>query len=117
MNRCARGHAFVAYCPDGRSCHAEIEREAWRPFDLAHGPLLRVTLFTGLAAGSVLVLSIHHIIADFWSLGLLARQLGALYSGAELGPAPAYSAFTERQVAMLAGEEGEGILDAHEVRF
>ncbi len=53
--------------------------EAWRPFDLERGPLLRLTLFTGDAGGPVLLLVIHHIIADFWSLAILMRELPELY--------------------------------------
>ncbi len=83
----------------------EIQDEAWRPFDLAHGPLLRVSLFSGAAEGPILVIAIHHIIADFSSLALLARQLGdAAGAGSE-----GYSAFAERQAAELAGTKGEAL--------
>jgi len=82
----------------------EIEEEAWRPFDLARGPLLRVALLTGLPEGAVLVVAVHHIVADFASLALLARQLGE-------SPHPheklAYSAFARRQAVELAGPRGE----------
>ena len=54
-----------------------IEDEAWRPFDLAQGPLFRVALLSGSAEGPILVVAIHHIVADFRSLVLLARQLGS----------------------------------------
>jgi len=53
------------------------------PFDLAHGPLWRAQLF---ACGAdehdhVLLLTLHHIIADGWSLGVLVDELSALYRG------------------------------------
>ncbi|HVR96608.1 MAG TPA: amino acid adenylation domain-containing protein, partial [Thermoanaerobaculia bacterium] len=52
---------------------------AARPFDLARGPLLRTAL-VGLAAGDhVLLLTLHHIVADAWSLGVLIRELGDFY--------------------------------------
>ncbi|HVR98126.1 MAG TPA: amino acid adenylation domain-containing protein, partial [Thermoanaerobaculia bacterium] len=57
--------------------------------------------------GDAVLFAVHHIAADFWSLGLLARQLGELLSGREIGPAPSYSDFVAWQEAMLAGEEGE----------
>ncbi|HYG61062.1 MAG TPA: amino acid adenylation domain-containing protein, partial [Thermoanaerobaculia bacterium] len=56
-----------------------LAREAWRPFDLGRGPLLRVALFVRGEQEHVLLLTIHHLIADFWSLAVLARELEALY--------------------------------------
>jgi acyl-CoA synthetase (AMP-forming)/AMP-acid ligase II/acyl carrier protein len=56
-----------------------LEREAGRPFDLAAAPPLRVTLFARGASGAVLLFVVHHLVADFWSLALAARELGALY--------------------------------------
>ncbi|HKH44612.1 MAG TPA: condensation domain-containing protein, partial [Thermoanaerobaculia bacterium] len=63
---------------------SRLADEAWRPFDLGNGPLLRVTLFTGAPGGPVLLVVIHHIIADFWSLAILMRELPALYREADL---------------------------------
>ncbi|HKV08815.1 MAG TPA: amino acid adenylation domain-containing protein, partial [Thermoanaerobaculia bacterium] len=54
--------------------------EARRPFDLANGPLFRATLLRLGAEEHVLLLSLHHIVADGWSLGLLFRDLSALYA-------------------------------------
>ncbi len=45
--------------------------EAYRPFDLERGPVLRVNLFTCSAKEHVLLLVVHHIVIDFWSLALL----------------------------------------------
>ena len=56
-----------------------IVEEAQRPFDLAAGPLLRVTLLQLNEAEYLLVLNMHHIVSDGWSLGVLVRELGALY--------------------------------------
>ncbi|MGE7992038.1 non-ribosomal peptide synthetase [Pseudomonas sp. NPDC089554] len=55
--------------------------DAWfdSPFDLAHGPCLRLGCFARGAGSQVLVLCAHHIIADFTSLGLLLDELEALY--------------------------------------
>ncbi|HSS49881.1 MAG TPA: amino acid adenylation domain-containing protein, partial [Thermoanaerobaculia bacterium] len=58
---------------------SRLAEEAWRPFDLERGPLLRVTLLTGDPAGPVLLLAVHHIVADFWSLAILIRELPVLY--------------------------------------
>ena len=53
--------------------------EARRPFDLAAGPLLRSTLIQLDDSDHLLVLTIHHIVADAWSLAVVARELRELY--------------------------------------
>ena len=55
--------------------------EARRPFDLAAGPVLRATLLRLAPAEHRLLLTVHHIAADGWSLGILERELAALYGG------------------------------------
>jgi len=80
-----------------------LASEAYRPFSLESGPLFRVRLL-----GSVLLLSVHHIVADFTSLAVLARDLGALYRQETLPPvAASYGDFARWQEAMLAGPRGE----------
>lgn len=53
--------------------------EAERPFDLAQGPLLRVTLLQLGESEYVLLLTMHHIVSDLWSMGILLRELTILY--------------------------------------
>ncbi|MEC4811937.1 MAG: condensation domain-containing protein [Scytonema sp. PMC 1069.18] len=53
--------------------------EAQRPFNLTTGPLLRVKLLQLNEAEYVLLLNLHHIVADGWSIGVLIRELGILY--------------------------------------
>ncbi|MBZ4419892.1 non-ribosomal peptide synthase/polyketide synthase [Myxococcus sp. RHSTA-1-4] len=55
-------------------------QEALRPFDLGRGPLLRACLLRLAPEEHVLVLVMHHIISDGWSMGVLVRELGALYA-------------------------------------
>ena len=62
--------------------------EAAVPFDLERGPLLRVRLLRVGAGEHVLLLTMHHVVSDGWSQGVLERELGALYGGAELEPLP-----------------------------
>ena len=62
--------------------------ESQRPFDLEHGPLLKVHLFTRSAGERVLLLTAHHIIVDLWSLTVLMNELAILYR-AEQSLAPA----------------------------
>ncbi|MGZ3460494.1 MAG: condensation domain-containing protein, partial [Archangium sp.] len=54
--------------------------ETQRPFDLVSGPLLRVTLLTLGDTEHVLVVVMHHIVSDGWSLGVLVRELRELYA-------------------------------------
>jgi amino acid adenylation domain-containing protein len=62
--------------------------EAARPFDLETGPLLRVTLLRLAPERHVELLTVHHIVADGWSLGVLAREVAALYGGEQLPALP-----------------------------
>ncbi len=81
---------------------------AYQPFDLARGPLLRVALFHRTAAEHLLVLAVHHVVADFWSLGVLVGELSALWQGQALPPPPiAYGDFVRAEAERLAGPEAE----------
>ncbi|HEX8825306.1 MAG TPA: amino acid adenylation domain-containing protein, partial [Archangium sp.] len=63
--------------------------EALRPFDLARGPLLRAKLLRLGREHHVLLLTMHHIVSDGWSVGVLARELTALYGASTRGePSP-----------------------------
>ncbi|MDK0524160.1 non-ribosomal peptide synthetase [Streptomyces sp. ML-6] len=53
--------------------------EAARPFDLESGPLLRTTVLVLAPDDHVLLLSMHHIVVDSWSLGVLFRELRTAY--------------------------------------
>lgn len=64
---------------------AEIEH----PFDLSSGPLLRVILLVLSDTEHILLLNMHHIICDDWSMGVLIRELGTLYAAfAQNQPSP-----------------------------
>nr|AYN44308.1 nonribosomal peptide synthetase [Cloning vector H69C977B_s16] len=54
--------------------------EVSRPFDLERGPLLRMRLFRISESDHVLVLTMHHVVSDGWSVGILARELAAGYN-------------------------------------
>ncbi|HEY0606707.1 MAG TPA: amino acid adenylation domain-containing protein, partial [Herpetosiphonaceae bacterium] len=58
---------------------ALLAQEAARPFDLAPGPLMRTTLIRQGPQAHVLLLALHHIITDGWSMNILVRELAALY--------------------------------------
>jgi amino acid adenylation domain-containing protein len=63
---------------------AEVSRlslaESQRAFDLSRPPLLRVTLLRLGADEHVLLLVMHHIISDGWSIGVFVREVAALYA-------------------------------------
>ncbi|HXO30002.1 MAG TPA: condensation domain-containing protein, partial [Thermoanaerobaculia bacterium] len=90
-----------------------------RPFDLATGPLFRPLLVELGAEEHQLLLAVHHIAADGWSMGVMLRELAALYpvlarsaaaaspvpAGAVLPPLPvSYSSFASWQREWLRGE-------------
>ncbi|HYO73600.1 MAG TPA: MupA/Atu3671 family FMN-dependent luciferase-like monooxygenase, partial [Archangium sp.] len=63
--------------------------EASRPFDLARGPLLRARLLRMTAAEHVLLVTMHHIVSDSWSVGVLIREVVTLYAAFATGkPSP-----------------------------
>ncbi|MFL6286495.1 MAG: amino acid adenylation domain-containing protein, partial [Pyrinomonadaceae bacterium] len=58
----------------------ELAREeARRPFDLSCAPLIRATLLRLSDEEHVLLLTMHHIVSDGWSMGVLVRELRSLY--------------------------------------
>ncbi|RKH68628.1 non-ribosomal peptide synthetase, partial [Corallococcus llansteffanensis] len=86
-------------------------QEARRPFDLTRGPLLRATLLRRSDTEHVLVLVIHHIVSDGGSMGVLVREVSALYSAfvegrpALLAPLPVqYADYARWQREWLRGE-------------
>jgi acyl carrier protein len=56
-----------------------MQQVAQRPFDLSTGPLLRAVLYTVREDEHIFLLNMHHIISDGWSLGVLVKELVALY--------------------------------------
>jgi FkbH-like protein len=68
--------------------------EAGAPFDLSKGPLIRGRLLRLAAHEHVLLVTLHHIVSDGWSMGILVREFTALYAAYRAGaadslPAPA----------------------------
>ncbi|NEO98537.1 MAG: amino acid adenylation domain-containing protein [Symploca sp. SIO2E9] len=94
---------------------AEIQRladeEAQQPFDLAKGPLLRLTLVHLDESEYVLLLTMHHIVSDAWSMGIFIQELSKLYEAFSTGqPSPLpelpiqYTDFAVWQKQWLSGE-------------
>jgi acyl-CoA synthetase (AMP-forming)/AMP-acid ligase II/acyl carrier protein len=59
---------------------ARMVEEARRPFDFRKGPLLRVSLFRMGEQEHALLLVVHHIISDGWSVGVILRELSIFYN-------------------------------------
>jgi amino acid adenylation domain-containing protein len=68
-----------------RTLQALLREDAVRPFDLRKAPLLRACLYPVGERAHVLLVVMHHIVSDGWSLGVLARELGALYDARAAG--------------------------------
>ncbi|MEU5423222.1 amino acid adenylation domain-containing protein [Streptomyces sp. NPDC020667] len=62
-----------------------VDEEAGRPFDLETGPVFRSSLFRVAADDHVLLLVMHHIVTDGWSVGRVTEELAALYEAERTG--------------------------------
>jgi acyl-CoA synthetase (AMP-forming)/AMP-acid ligase II/acyl carrier protein len=81
-------HGLAPEERDGRA-RAEAEAEARTPFDLERGPLLRAKLLRLAGEEHVVLLTLHHIVSDGWSVGILVGEWTALYAAfAEGRPSP-----------------------------
>ncbi|MFL5349887.1 MAG: condensation domain-containing protein, partial [Hyalangium sp.] len=86
-------------------------QEAQRPFDLTNGPLLRTALLRLGADDHVLLVTLHHIISDGWSMGVLVREVAVFYAAFVAGQQPSlpplpiqYADFAVWQREWLQGE-------------
>ncbi len=99
---------------DGPVHAAELAREhVLQPFDLRRGPLLRAELFRIDEDDHVLLVCLHHLVADQWTLSLLLREVSELYAAYLLDcdsplaePALQYADYARRQRATI----GEDVL-------
>jgi amino acid adenylation domain-containing protein len=85
--------------------------EALHPFDLERGPLLRLGLLRLAGREHLLLVTLHHVVADGWSMGVLLREIGILYPAflrGEPSPLPElalqYADFARWQREQLQGE-------------
>lgn len=88
-----------------------MSEEASRAFDLGRGPLLRVTALRRSEQDLIVLLTMHHIISDGWSMGVFVREMAALYeafSKGEQSPLPElpiqYADFVQWERRRLQGE-------------
>ncbi|HEY7414174.1 MAG TPA: condensation domain-containing protein, partial [Ktedonobacteraceae bacterium] len=75
--------------PEGKAREMEWRRlaneEAQRPFDLKRGPLLRAMLLHLCEEEHILLLTMHHIVSDGWSLDICRQELATLYAACSSG--------------------------------
>lgn len=62
-----------------RACQAATQQEAQTPFDLEKAPLIRCSLLQLSATEYIVLLTMHHIVSDGWSMGILIQELSVLY--------------------------------------
>ena len=91
-----------------------VETELATSFDLTHGPLIQATILHVAEQEHVLLLSMHHIVSDGWSIGILTHEITTLYESFEAGkpsPLPAlpiqYADYVRWQRQWLQGEVRE----------
>ncbi|MGA9119260.1 MAG: amino acid adenylation domain-containing protein, partial [Bacteroidota bacterium] len=104
---------------EGAEVLRDLVREtAARPFDLERGPLFRVRLLKVNRDDHVVILVLHHIIADGWSMRVIAGEVGALYAAFSRGDSSPleelklqYVEFSSWQQRKLNGQNLEAQLD------
>jgi natural product biosynthesis luciferase-like monooxygenase protein/FkbM family methyltransferase len=96
-----------------RELGERLDEEARRPFDLESGPPARWRLFVQSPRESTLLLTIHHLVSDFWSIVVLLRDLEAFYlsrPASALAPeAATYAGYVRWQERRLSGAAEESL--------
>ena len=91
---------------------AECDRiariEAATPFNLAVAPLIRVTHVRVRADIAIVLVTTHHAVCDGWSIGLLAREMGAICAALQAGPSPGPAASADHLRRLCRLAEGGG---------
>src|SRR5919109_3232952 len=107
----------VVDAEDEDEVHRLAAAEIQTPFDLATGPLVRTTLYRLAPDDQVLLVTVHHIVADGWSLGVLYDELTALYDAFVRGldspleePPLQYVDYVEWQRGQASSEAQEAAL-------
>jgi len=117
--QCVRAYAEVNFSLieastwDDHYLKEKLEEAAQQTFNLSEGPLHRITLHTRSASEHTLLVVMHHIVTDFWSLAVLMNEASAFYD-AEISKSPvslpeppiSYADYIKWQEEMLAGDEG-----------
>ena len=102
--------------PDEAELRDWLRRESNRPFNLQTGPVFRLSLLRRSSDEHVLVLAVHHIAVDFWSIDVMLDELRLLYAAEHGSAAPAlcpqrYVDYVDWQLHMLEGAEADRLWD------
>ncbi|MBB1062179.1 condensation domain-containing protein, partial [Marilutibacter spongiae] len=99
--------------PEGEDAlRARMEADAGRPFDLGGDLMLRCTLVAMAEAKHVLLFTMHHIASDGWSMGILVREMAALYAGFAQGQAVALAPLRIQYADFASWQRQHAALDA-----
>ena len=74
--------------PEGRTERQLMLDESERSFDLRGDPLIRASLYRQSDTRHLLLVTMHHLVSDGWSLGVFCRELAALYDAFATGASP-----------------------------
>jgi amino acid adenylation domain-containing protein len=103
---------------DDDAVKRRVAEETQRVFDLRRGPLFRAVLLRRSSERHILIIALHHIIGDGWSIGVFARELGECYAAQCMGRAPvlaplpvSYGDYAAWQRARLGKEHVKAGLD------
>jgi amino acid adenylation domain-containing protein len=98
--------------------HRLAVEDVRQPFDLVNGPLVRASLLRMNVEDHVLLLTMHHIISDGWSISVMVHELAALYNSFSTAIRPTlpalpiqYADYAQWQRSWLTGEVFEAQLD------
>ncbi|TPG34156.1 non-ribosomal peptide synthetase [Mycolicibacterium hodleri] len=102
--------------PDEAELRDWLRRESNRPFNLQTGPVFRLSLLRRSFGEHVLVLAVHHIAVDFWSIDVMLDELRLLYAAEHGAAAPPlcpqrYVDYVDWQLHMLDGAEADRLWD------
>ncbi|MFO0727908.1 MAG: amino acid adenylation domain-containing protein [Myxococcota bacterium] len=93
-----------------------VGMEVSRPFDLARGPVLRLRLFRVLESDHIFVMTMHHIVSDGWSVGVLCRELATAYNAYHSGREPVLPAlpiqYADFAIWQRKAEESQGLKES-----
>ena len=88
--------------------HRRLRDLATQPFDLATGPLLRVHLLCFAPDAAAVLLAMHHVVSDMWSMGVLMREVGEVYAAATVGREPRLTSLQVQYPDFALWQRGEG---------
>jgi amino acid adenylation domain-containing protein len=99
---------------DDGQLRQRLDSEAHHKFHLLCGESLRIRLFRRSRLEHVLAVVVHHIMVDFWSLAIMVREIGEVYSSCQRGLLPAlpaieadYNQYVQWQQSFIRSSEGE----------